>query len=78
MAKPTLLPPAEEAERREKPVHVRFTDEEYERFKRLAAYRKISLARLMRHVLVNAALPLLEEEMQAEIASAKPSLVEQG
>lgn len=71
MSKSTMLPPAAEAERRAKRVHVGFTDEEYQRFKRLASYRKISLPRLIYHVLVNVALPRLEAEMQTELAGVE-------
>ncbi len=68
-----MLPPAGKTQKREAHVSVRFCANDFARLKRIAEYRGTTVTRLLHYVTTNTVLPLLEEEMQQELAEAAPS-----
>jgi hypothetical protein len=60
-----MLPPPR-SPRRDVNVSIRFSAPEYERLRRIADYRSITVAALLYHVVINAVLPKLEREVQSE------------
>jgi len=65
-----LPPPA--SPRRQMNVSIRFSSPDYDRFKHIADYRKMTVTALLHYVLVNSVLPRLEREMQSEQRQAQP------
>lgn len=65
-----MLPPKPTA-KRSVAVNVRFSGIEYERLKRIADYRHLSVTTLVHHVVGNYLLPRLEREMRKEIDQTK-------
>lgn len=65
-----MLPPKRSA-KREVGVNVRFTQDEHEDLVQIAEYRDITVTELVYHVVAQVGLPLLREEMEAEIAAAQ-------
>ncbi len=68
-----MLPPAGKTQKREANVNIRFCANDIARLKRIAAYRGTTVTQLLHYVTTNTVLPLLEEEMQQELAEANPS-----
>lgn len=60
-----MLPPKPSA-KRDIGVNIRFNTAEYERLKRIAEYRGISVTTLLHYVIANGVLPRLEREMRKE------------
>ncbi len=72
-----MLPP-KQTQKRSVAVNVRFSGTEYERLKRIADYRNLSVTALVHHVVGNYLLPRMEREVQKEIRQTKPSATNAG
>jgi len=70
-----MLPPKPSA-KRDMSVNVRFTQAEYQALGRIAAYRAVTVTELVYHVVSQAALPQLQEEMAAELATDSTATTE--
>lgn len=68
MAKRQMLPPAADTQKRETPVNLRFSSEDFDRLKRLADFRHTTVSNLLFYVTVNSMLPMMEKEMNGEVA----------
>jgi len=69
MAKKQLLPPPIDTQKRDISVNLRFSEDVYERLKRIAAFSNTSITGLLHYVTINTTLPLMEKEMH----NAQPS-----
>jgi len=77
MPKQSLLPPADDSQKRDVSVNLRFSADVYERLKTVAEFSRTGVASLLFYVTVNTTLPLMEKEMQRANqdarSKAKPS-----
>lgn len=63
MAKKQLLPPPVATQKRDISVNLRFSEDVYERLKRIAIFSNTSITGLLHYVTLNTTLPLMEKEM---------------
>jgi len=72
MPKKRLLPPSDHANKREVSVNLRFSQEDYERLKRVADFSSTTIANLLFYVTINTTLPMMEQAVKRAQSDPSP------
>ena len=72
MPKKQLLPPSDHANKREVSVNLRFSQEDYERLKRVADFSSTTIANLLFYVTINTTLPMMEQAVKRAQSDPSP------